>query len=479
MSNFDLVVKNAHVATASDTFHADIGVKDGQITALAARLTGAATEIDAAGRWVTPGGIDAHCHIDQPSSDGSQCADDFTTGTRSAACGGTTTIIPFAAQMKGQSLRAAVDDYHARADGKALIDYAFHLIVSDPTPAVLGQELPALIREGYTSFKIYMTYDDMKLNDREILDVLALARREQAMVMVHAENAEAIAWLTDALEGAGLIEPKYHARSRPRPVEREATHRAIALAEILDTPVLLVHVSAREAINEIRSAQDRGLKVFGETCPQYLFLTEDDLAKPEFEGAKCLCSPPPRDAANQAYVWAGLSNGTFQVVSSDHAPTRFDDVKGKKIRGTDAGFRWIPNGIPGLETRMPLLFSHGVLDGRITINQFVALTATNAARIYGLYPRKGTITVGADADMVIWDIGTARTIRNQDLHHNVDYTPYEGIALNAWPALTLSRGTPVWDGAAPLDAIGRGQFMRCDLPEPARPSDAATAQPWL
>jgi dihydropyrimidinase len=466
---YDLIVKNARIATAGDTFTADIGVRDGQVVALGKDLDDARETIDAAGRWVTPGGIDSHCHLDQPSGDGSLCADDFETGTRSAACGGTTTVIPFALQQKGQSLRAAVADYHARADGKALIDYAFHLIVSDPTPQVLGQELPALIRDGYTSFKIYMTYDDLKLSDRQILDVLALARREQAMVMVHAENADVIAWLTDALEAAGMTEPLHHATSRPRQVEGEATQRAITLAEILDTPVLLVHVSAREAIDEIRRAQGRGLKVYGETCPQYLFLTEADLDKPGFEGAKCICSPPPRDAANQQFVWDGLANGTFQVFSSDHAPARYDDPRGKKIRGEDAAFRWVPNGVPGIETRMPLLFSHGVLDGRISINQFVALTATNAARLYGLYPRKGTVAIGSDADLVIWDTDRTVTITNDLLHHNVDYTPYEGIEVRAWPALALSRGEVVWDGERPAPATGRGTFLKCDAPETARP----------
>ena len=296
--------------------------------------------------------------------------------------------------MRGHSLREAIEDYHRRAKGKAVIDYAFHTIVTDPTPQVYGQELPSLIEDGYSSFKVYMTYDDLKLNDRQILDVLAVARRHRGMVMIHAENTDCIAWLTDRLEEAGKTAPRYHATSRPRPVEREATHRAITLAEVLDVPVLIVHVSAREAAWEIRRAQKRGLKVYGETCPQYLFLTEDDLAKPEFEGAKCMCSPPPRDAENQQVIWDGLRNGAFQVFSSDHAPTRYDDPKGKKLRGTEASFRWVPNGVPGIETRLALLFSEGVGKGRIELTTFVALTATNPARMYGLYPRKGTIAVG-------------------------------------------------------------------------------------
>ena len=353
MSEFDVIVRGGRVATAADVVECDIGIRDGRIAALANGLEGAGRVIDATGRTVTPGGVDAHCHLDQRSLDGSVCADDFYSGTRSAAAGGTTTVIPFAIQFRGESLRWAVDDYRRRADGRAVVDYAFHLIVTDPNPQVCGQELPALVRDGYSSLKIYMTYDDLKLDDGQILDVLDAARRTGGMVMVHAENAECIGWLTDRLEEAGRIGPRYHATSRPRPVEREATHRAISLSEILDVPILLVHVSAREAVWEIRRAQGRGLKIFGETCPQYLFLTEDDLDRPEFEGAKCICSPPPRDRENQQIIWDGLRNGTFQVFSSDHSPTRFDDPKGKMIRGTTASFRWVPNGVPGLEDAAP------------------------------------------------------------------------------------------------------------------------------
>ncbi len=469
MSEFDLIVRGGRVATAADVVNCDIGVRDGRIAALADRLDGAGRVIDAAGRTVTPGGVDGHCHLDQPSLDGSVCADDFFSGTRSAAAGGTTTVIPFALQMRGQTLKAALEDYHARANGRAVVDYAFHLIVTDPTPQVCGQELPALIRSGYSSFKIYMTYDDLKLNDRQILDVLATARRSQAMAMVHAENSDCIAWLTDRLEEAGKIEPRYHADSRPRPVEREATHRAIALSELLDVPILVVHVSAREAAHEIRRAQGRGLKIFAETCPQYLFLTEDDLDKPDFEGAKCICSPPPRDRENQQVIWDGLRNGTFQVFSSDHAPARFDDPKGKKLRGTGASFRWIPNGLPGIETRLPLLFSEGVGKGRIDLTTFVALTATNPAKIYGLYPRKGTIAVGADADLVVWDDERELTLSNDLLHHDVDYTPYAGMRLKGWPGTVLSRGKVVWDGNEVSDEAGRGEFLACEQPDAAIP----------
>lgn len=474
MSAFDLVIRNARCATASDVFEADIGIRDGRIAALGQALATGRKEIDAAGRWVLPGGIDGHCHFDQPTNDGTRMADDFLTGTRSAACGGTTTIIPFACQQRGHSLREAVTDYHYRADGKASVDYAFHLIVSDPTPAVLADELPALIREGYSSFKIYMTYDDLKLDDRQIIEVLAVAREHGAMVMMHAENADCIAWLTERLLKAGHTAPRYHAEARPMLVEREATHRAISYAQLVDVPILIVHVSGREAMEQIRWAQGRGMRIYGETCPQYLFLSAEDLgiddsAAAHRHGSMCICSPPPRDKGNQQAIWDGLENGVFQVFSSDHAPFSIDDPQGKQAAGPDASFDKIPNGIPGVETRLPLLFSHGVQTGRLDICQFVALTATNVAKTYGLYPRKGSIAVGGDADLVIWDTHAPRPIRNADLHHAVDYTPYEGIEVTAWPALTLVRGQAVWRDGTFVGRPGQGRFQPCGLPAPARP----------
>jgi dihydropyrimidinase len=460
----DLVIRHALVATASDSFRSDIGIRGGRIALLGEDLPAARREIDAAGRTVTPGGVDAHCHLDQPMEGPAKMADDFLTGTRSAACGGTTTVIPFAAQMKGQSLEAAVVDYHGRAEGKACIDYAFHLIVSDPTPTVLAKELPALIAQGYTSFKVYMTYDDLKLDDAQILDVLDVARTHGALAMIHAENADCIEWLTKRLEAAGRTAPRWHAHARPMLVEREATHRAIALSELVDVPILIVHVSGHEAIEQIRWARGHGLSVFAETCPQYLFLTAEDLGIDDsYVGARCVCSPPPRDKANQQRIWEGLSDGLFTVFSSDHAPFRFDDPQGKKPGGQEVPFRHIPNGIPGLETRLPLLYSEGVLGGRITLQKFVELTATNPAKAYGLHPRKGTIAVGSDADLVVWDEREV-TVRNGALHHAVDYTPYEGMQLNAWPGLTLSRGEVVWDGKTFTGQAGRGRFLPCGTP---------------
>ncbi len=461
---FDLVIRNARVATASDCFESDIGIRDGVIQQLGRQLAGGAREIDALGRVVTPGGVDAHCHLDQPMAPPVRMADDFDTGTRAAACGGTTTVIPFAAQVKGQSLRAAVDDYHLRAQGKSHLDHAFHLIVSDPTPDVLARELPALIREGYTSFKIYMTYDDLKLNDGQILDVLEVARRHDAMAMIHAENADCIAWLTRRLEAAGRTAPRFHAHARPMLVEREATHRAIALAELLDVPILVVHVSGREAVEQIRWARSQGLKVVAETCPQYRFLTAEDLGIDDsYKGARCVCSPPPRDKQNQQVIWDGLADGLFTVFSSDHAPFRSDGTEGKKPGGEEVPFQHIPNGIPGIETRMPLLYSEGVLGGRITLQRFVELTATNPAKAYGLHPRKGTIAIGSDADLVIWDEGE-RTVRNTELHHAVDYTPYEGMGLRAWPGTTLAGGEVVWDGRNFHPRQGKGRYLQRGRP---------------
>ncbi len=470
MPVLDTIIRNANVVTATDNYTADVGIRDGVIQTIGTVGETAENEIDAAGRMVTPGGVDSHCHLDQPMDDGSIMADDFTSGTISAACGGTTTVIPFACQVKGEGLRAAVEDYHRRADGKAVVDYAFHLIVTDPTPNVLGQELPALIKDGYSHFKIYMTYDALKLNDRQILDVLHLARREGAMTMIHAENADCIAWLTEMFEAAGNTAPRFHGHSRPPVVEREATHRAISLAELMDVPVLIVHVSGKEAMTQIQNAQARGIRIYGETCPQYLFLTADDLAQPGFEGAKCICSPPPRTADDQEHIWRGIKTGVFQVFSSDHAPFRFDDDKGKKNAGSDAKFSEIPNGIPGIETRLPLLMSEGVLKGRIDAHTFVSVTSTGPAQMYGLFPRKGTIAPGSDADLVIWDTETEFMLTNDRLHHNVDYTPYEGIKLQAWPATVLSRGRVVAENGECIATPGDGEFLPCDTPNPLRPN---------
>jgi dihydropyrimidinase len=466
-TEFDLVIRNADVVTASDRFTCDIGVRDGRIAMLGSGLPRGTREVDATGLLALPGGVDGHCHLDQPMPDGMRMADDFFTGTRAAVCGGTTTVIPFAAQEKGHSLKAAVDDYHRRAEGRAVADYAFHLIVADPTPDVLQHELPALIRKGYTSFKVYMTYDDLKLSDREMLAVLDVAKQNNALVMVHAENADCISWLTEKLVGEGRISPRFHGLSRPAAVEREATHRAITFAELVDVPILIVHVSGKEAIEQIRWAQGRGLQILAETCPQYLYLTAEDMGLQGdhgYEGAKCVCSPPPRDPENQAAVWRALAGGVFSVFSSDHAPFNYDDPQGKKLGGQAQPFDHIPNGVPGIETRLPLLFD-GIARGKLSLHQFVELTSYRPARLYGLYPRKGTIAVGADADIALWDPERRVRITNSALHHAVDYTPYEGIEVTGWPVHCFSRGEQLVENGTYLEpAPGRGQFLPAGAP---------------
>jgi len=458
MTEFDLIISQGTIATASDIFKADVGIKDGRITAIAEGLGGAARIIDADGKFVLPGGIEAHCHIEQESGMGIMAADDYKSGSISAVFGGNTTIIPFAAQHRGQSLREVVEIYHTRAAPKAVIDYAFHLIISDANEQVLGQELPALIKDGYTSFKVFLTYPLLKLEDKDILNILAIARENGALTMVHAENDDIIRWLSDRLMADGNVAPKYHAMSHARIAESEASNRAIQLARLLDTPLLIVHVSSEEAAKVIRRAQDDGLKVFAETCPQYLFLTADDIDKDGMEGAKFCCSPPPRNAADQEAMWRGLSNGTFQVFHSDHAPYRFDET-GKLNAGPNAPFKKLANGVPGIELRMPLLFSEGVGKGRISLNEFVALTSTNAAKIYGLHPRKGTIAVGSDADIAIWNPNREITVTYDILHDNVGYTPYEGMCLKGWPEKVISRGrVAVEDGKLGVEP-GSGNFL--------------------
>jgi len=475
MQDFDLTIRNGTVVTATDTFAADIGVKGGQVAALARGLAAGKRDIDAAGKLVLPGGVDSHCHIEQLSSNGVMTADDFYSGTVSAAFGGTTTIIPFAAQHRGMKIRDVVADYAKRAREKAVIDYSFHLIVADPTEEALTQDLPAFIGKGITSFKVYMTYDRLKLDDYQILDVLLTAEKHGALVMVHAENHDMIRWLAKRLLDRGHTEPKFHAVSHAPLAESEATHRVIQLSRLLDVPVLIVHVSGIEAVRTIRAAQTLGARVYAETCPQYLFLKASDISRPGMEGAKFCCSPPPRDEASQNAVWAGLADGTFQVFSSDHAPYRFDET-GKLPKGDKTTFKDMANGVPGLELRMPLLFSEGVGKGRIKLNDFVALTATNHARMYGLHPRKGTIAVESDADLAIWNPDREVAIRAEMLHDNVGYTPYEGRTIKGWPEIVVNRGRVVVEGGKLQVDRGSGEFVPRGAPEPLKQERKPTAE---
>lgn len=457
----DLAIRGGTVVTAADVSRCDVGIRGGRIVLLGEDVGPADRTIDATGLLVLPGGIDSHVHLDQFSGDEVVMADGFASGTRSAAAGGNTCVIPFALQRRGESLRASVAAYHDKARGKAVVDYSFHLIVTDPSPQVLGQELPALVKDGYTSFKVFMTYDDMVLTDRQLLEVFDVARQEGALVMVHAEGYDQIKFMADRLERSGDTAPFFHAVSRPELVEREAAHRAISHAELIGIPIMIVHVSGREAMEQIEWARRRGLKIFAETCPQYLVLTADDLKglNMDMSGAKYVCSPPPRDTASQEAIWRGLQTGVFQTFSSDHCPFRYADDAGKTGPKARTSFRWVPNGIPGVAARLPILFSEGVGKGRISLQEFVALTSTNHAKMYGLYPRKGSIAIGADADIALWDAEKRVTITQDLMHHGSDYTPYEGLEVKGWPVRTLLRGSTVFADGQITEGQVVGQFL--------------------
>ncbi|MAQ82749.1 MAG: dihydropyrimidinase [Maritimibacter sp.] len=459
----DLVITGGTVATASDTFRADVGIKDGKIAALGMGLTGDRT-IDATGRLVLPGGIEAHCHIAQESATGGMTADDYRTGSISAAFGGNSSFVPFAAQHRGMGVTETLDLYDSRAQGASVIDYGYHLIIADPTEKALTEELPQAFARGVTSFKVFMTYDLMKIDDSQFLDILSVAREHGALTMVHAENSGIIKWVSDRLMAGGHTQPRYHAVSHPAVAEAEAINRAITLARFLDAALLIVHVSTPEGAEIVAKARLEGAKIFGETCPQYLFLTRDDLDRPGMEGAKFMCSPPVRDAATQDALWRHLQAGTFSVFSSDHAPYRYDET-GKLANGPDAPFKKIANGMPGIALRLPLLFSEGVNKGRITLNQFVALGAANAAKLYGMAGRKGTIAIGADADIAIWDPKETRAVRVEDMHDAMDYNPFEGTKLTGWPVTVLSRGDLVIDEGKLIAEPGRGQFIKREKPD--------------
>ncbi|MCX5570250.1 dihydropyrimidinase [Kaistia nematophila] len=474
MSEYDLVIRGGTVVTASDTLRADVGIRDGRIIAVAEKLDDADRIIDATGLLVMPGGIDSHVHLAQPAFGGPAMADGFESGTRSAIAGGNTTVIPFALQPRGASLRTSVVDYHKEADGKSYCDYGFHLIISDPSPSVLGQELPALVDDGYSSFKVFMTYDDLVLNDRQLLEVFDCARGCGALVMVHCEGYDAIRFMAERLEAAGKTAPYYHAVSRPQSVEREATHRAISHAELTDVPIMVVHVSGREPMEQIRWAQQKGLKIYAETCPQYVALTADDLKGLNMDesGGKYVCSPPPRDHASWDAIWEGIRTGVFQTFSSDHCPFFYEGEMGKLNPKARTSFRWVPNGIPGVETRLQILYQKGVVEGRITVNEFVALTSTNHAKIYGLYPKKGSIAPGFDADIVLWDPNRKETIRQELMHHGADYTPYEGLEVTGWPVMTVLRGKVVMQDGEILGEPGDGGFLKRSLSPYAVPNGA-------
>jgi dihydropyrimidinase len=454
---FDTIIQNGSVVTATDTYRADIGIANGTIAAIGKELAtqNASQLLDAAGKLVLPGGIDVHTHLDMPFG-GTTSADDFETGTRAAAFGGTTTLIDFAIQYKGQPLRQAFDTWMSKASSKAVCDYAFHCIMTDISGGQLA-EMNDLVREGVTSFKLFMAYPGVfMLDDGSIFKALRMTSENGGLICMHAENGSAIDVIVQQALAEGKKAPKYHALTRPTTAEAEATSRAIALAEMAGAPIYIVHLSCDDALQKVREARDRGLPVFAETCPQYLYLSIENFNVPGFEGAKYVFTPPLREKWHQEKLWNGLKCDHLQVVSTDHCPFCF---KEQKELGRD-DFTKIPNGGPGIEHRMSLIYSGGVASGRFSVNRFVELVSTTPAKLFGLYPRKGTIAVGSDADLVIFDTGRKHTISAKTHHMRVDYSMFEGIQVTGMPDMVLSRGRVVVDKDKFLGRAGQGEFLR-------------------
>ncbi len=450
------VIRNGRIVTAVDHYEADILIEDGKVAMIAKSIDFEADKvIDAKGRLVIPGGIDPHTHMELPFG-GTSASDTFETGTRAAAFGGTTTIIDFAVQYKGQSLAQAVDAWHAKAEGTTSIDYGFHLICTD-IPDERLPEMKSMINEGVSSFKLFMAYPGVFLvDDATIYKAMKMAGNNGGLICMHAENGVVIDAIVKQAILDGKTEPKYHALTRPTKAEAEGVHRAIALAEIAETSVYIVHLSCNDALEEVTRARDMGTSVFAETCPQYLFLDYSVYEKPDFEGAKWVMTPPIREQWNQEKLWRGLKFNDLQVVSTDHCPFCFKEQK-ELGRGD---FSKIPNGGPGVENRMSLVFNGGVAQGRISLNRFVEITSTSAAKIFGLFPRKGTIAVGSDADIVIFDPNEEFTISAATHHMNVDYSCYEGWKVTGATKTVLSRGEVVIEEGKYVGRAGMGQFLK-------------------
>jgi len=454
-----ILIKGGTVVAATGAFASDVLVDGETIAAVAApgSIMQADSVIDATGKYVLPGGIDVHTHMEMPFG-GTFAADTFETGTTAAAFGGTTTIVDFAVQAKGTSLLATLDKWHEKADGNCAIDYGFHMIVSDVNDTTL-KEMDACIANGVTSFKMFMAYPGVfYATDGEILLAMQQAARNGSTIMMHAENGIAIDQLVAQALGRGETDPVYHGLTRPPELEGEATQRAIQLARVTGAPLYIVHLSAAQALDAVTAARDAGQNVFAETCPQYLFLTLDDLARPDFEGAKYVCSPPLRPAEHGAALWRGLRTNDLSVVSTDHCPFCF---KGQKELGI-GDFAKIPNGMPGVEHRMDLLHQ-GVLTAKITLQRWVEIASTTPARMFGLYPRKGVIAAGSDADIVIYDPSAVQVLSASTHHMAVDYSAYEGWEITGRVQATLSRGRVVVSDGAFHGASGHGKFLPRDL----------------
>lgn len=443
------------IVTAADTYQADILIENGKIIAIGQDVTKDATKIiDATGKLVMPGGIDPHTHLDMETNV-TVTSDDFATGTIAAVAGGTTTIIDFANQEPGESLHDVLRRWHQKARGKSVIDYSFHIVVRDLTEFVYD-ELLSLPDEGITSIKLFLAYKDtLQVDDQTLFKVLERSKETGSLVAVHCENGDVIDSLIKAVLARGKNGPLYHALTRPTEVEREATGRAIALAHIADVPIYIVHVSCKDALEEIIHARKRGIPVYGETCIQYLSLDDSVYEKPDFEGAKYVCSPPLRPKEHQAHLWNGLKNGYLHTLASDHCPFCFD---GQKDIGKE-NFALIPNGIPTIEDRLKVFYTLGVNTGEISLNQFVDITSTRVAKIFGLYPKKGTIAIGSDADIVIWDPNKEEEITARDQFQHVDYNSFEGMKVKGVPDIVIARGETVFQNNEFVGVLGRGEFV--------------------
>ncbi|MEI7646634.1 MAG: dihydropyrimidinase [Chloroflexales bacterium] len=456
------LIKGGTVVTAGDTFPADVLIAGEKIVAVGSGLSGDTT-IDASGTYVIPGAIDVHTHLDMPFG-GTTSSDDFFTGHRAAAFGGTTMHIDFAIQPKGASLRETLDIWQAKARGKAAIDYGFHVAITDLRDEVLA-EMKHTVAYGTTSMKLFMAYKGaLQVDDTTLFKAMQQAAAHKLLIMVHAENGDAIDVLVGEAIAAGNLAPKYHALTRPHQLEAEATGRAIRLAEVAGAPLYVVHVTNAAAMDAIRQSRARGYggQIFGETCTQYFFFTKDDLAREGFEGAKWVCSPPFRETSDHQPLWEAVANNALQVISTDHCPFWFEGGKDGRPPGKELGrdsFAKIPNGCPGIEERMMILYTHGVCAGRISLNRWVELCCTNPAKLFGCYPQKGLVAPGADADVVIWDPTARRTISAATNHQATDYSLYEGWEVVGAPRTVLARGRVLVDDGAWKGEAGAGQFV--------------------
>ncbi|MDG1936405.1 MAG: dihydropyrimidinase [Paracoccaceae bacterium] len=467
----DLVIRGGKIVTPSGIIQSDMAIKNTIISATGHNLGDAKVDVSAHGKFIMPGGVDSHAHIEQMSGMGQMNADTFETATRSAAMGGTTSIISFAAQTAGQTLSDTVANYAARARRGAMIDFAFHLTITDMTVLNFEDDLAALIATGHRSLKFFTTYN-IQLSDQKILKVLTLARKYGALVGVHAENDAIISNAKEQLLSAGHKAPRYHAQSRPRVAAIEAVERICRFAQYLDQPVMLFHLSTSEGASAVKAAQARGAPVLAETCPHYLFMTEEVLDQPGLEGAKFMCSPPQRTTTDQNALWQALKEGTLALVSSVHAPYRYDET-GKLSAGPDAVFNEIANGLPGLETRLPLMFDAMVSRCEQGAQAFAQITATAPAKLYGLQ-KKGALVAGMDADIVIWDPDRKVTYGANDLSDNVGYNPWEGRTVKGWPENVVLRGKFLVKDGQFLGSVGAGNWI--DRPELATKPSGGSRQ---